>query len=196
MQVKTRGAGRRRTITIHSDAETILELAARLPPGERERLRLGALEIRAERGPLPAGSEHLLNQLIGALAGAGDDEALEARLIDKLAAAGQLRPGYLMRALEQKRLGLFVKALARLGDYYPEAVARAVDSRERPELLALALAGVGIDRSAFPTILDKVRAINAGAPGGGEAGSHRAMGAFADVPKEVAAEAFRRASAA
>lgn len=158
-------------------------------------MRLGALEIRAERAPLAARSEHLLNQLIGTLADAGDDEALEARLIDKLAAAGQLRPGYLMRALEQKRLGLFVKALARLGDYSPKAVARAVDSPERPELLALALAGVGIDRSAFPTILEKVRAINAGAPGGGERGGHRAMGAFADVAKEVAAEAFRRASA-
>ena len=195
MQVKTRGAGRRSTITTGRDAETILELAARLPASERERLRLGALEIRAERGPLPARSEHLLNQLIGALAGGGDNEALETRLIDKLAGAGQLRPGYLMRALEQKRLGLFVKALARLGDYYPRAVARAVDSRERPELLALALAGVGIDRSAFATILAKVRAINAGAPGGGEGGSRRAMGAFADVPKAVAAEAFRRASA-
>lgn len=182
------------TITTRNDAETILELAVRLPPGERERLRLGAIELRAERGPLPPGAEHLLDQLIGALAGAGDDEALEARLIDKLAAAGQLRPGYLLRSLAQKRLGLFVKALARLGDYYPKAVARAVSSPDRPELLALALAGVGIDRSAFPSILAKVRAINGGAPGGGEQGTRRAMGAFAEVSRDVAAEAFRRAS--
>ncbi|WP_411286613.1 DUF2336 domain-containing protein, partial [Phenylobacterium sp.] len=37
----------------------------------------------------------------------GEREAMEQRLIDKLHAAGQLRPGYLVRALREGRLGLF-----------------------------------------------------------------------------------------
>jgi uncharacterized protein (DUF2336 family) len=92
---------------------------------------------------------------------------MERKLVEKLHGAGQLRAGYLVRALREGRLSLFAAALARLGGFEPEQVRQALDS-PRPELLQLACAGVGIDRSAFPSILQMVRGLNGGRPGGGE----------------------------
>lgn len=99
----------------------------------------------------------------------GEQEEMERRLIAKLDVAGQLRPGYLLRALREHRLSLFVGGLTTLGRFDPQHVQAAVDS-DRPELLALACAAVGIDRSVFPTILDLVRELNGGRPGGGADG--------------------------
>ncbi len=124
---------------------------------------------------------------------AGEREAMEHRLIDKLHAAGQLRPGYLVRALREGRLGLFCTALAVLGRFEPEQVQATLDS-DRPELLALACAAVGIDRSVFPDILDMARNLNDGRPGGGAEGARKASVAFAPVSPEVAGAAFRQAA--
>src|ERR1700749_4743579 len=99
---------------------------------------------------------------------------MEKKLIEKLHAAGQLRPGYLVRALQEGRLSLFATALATLGRFEAEQVRRAVDS-ERPELLGLACAAVGIDRSVFPSILEMVRGLNEGRPGGGMDGAKKAI---------------------
>ena len=68
---------------------------------------------------------------------------------------------------------------------------RALDS-DRPELLALACAAVGIDRSAFPTILAMVRDLNGGRPGGGSEGARRASGAFGPFDANIAGAAFRQ----
>jgi uncharacterized protein (DUF2336 family) len=122
----------------------------------------------------------------------GEREDMERRLIAKLDVAGQLRPGYLLRALREHKLSLFVGGLATLGRFERAQVQRAVDS-EKPELLALACAAVGIDRSVFPTILDLVRELNGGRPGGGAEGGRRAAGAFGPFPPDVAASAFRQA---
>jgi uncharacterized protein (DUF2336 family) len=132
--------------------------------------------------------------------GGGSDEAgpigvetaeSEGRLVGKLAAAGQLKPGYLMRALREGKLSRFVSALAMLGDFEIDHVHRAVDS-ERPELLAMACAAVGIDRSAFPTVLGLVWKLNAGRPGrGGDARS--ATAALPTYTPATAAAAFREA---
>lgn len=119
-------------------------------------------------------------------------EAMERRLIDKLHAAGQLRPGYLVRALREGRLSLFCTTLAMLGRFEAEHIRRAVDS-DRPELLALACAAVGIDRSVFPTILNMVRELNGGRPSGGAESARRAAGAFGPVTPPVAGAAFRQA---
>jgi hypothetical protein len=121
---------------------------------------------------------------------------MERRLIDKLASAGQLRPGYLLRVLKEKRLSLFEAALCRLGGFDPEQVRKSVASADKPELLALACAAVGIDKGAFPTILALVRDINGGKPGGGAEGERRAVGAFGPFASEIAANAFRKAVAA
>ena len=126
------------------------------------------------------------------LARDGEREAMEHRLIEKLHAAGQLRPGYLVRALQEGRLSLFAIALATLGRFEPDQVQRVIDS-DRPELLGLACAAVGIDRSVFPSILEMIRGLNSGRPGGGADGSRRAIGAFGPVSPQVAATAFRQA---
>ncbi|CAN7284827.1 DUF2336 domain-containing protein [Phenylobacterium sp. LjRoot219] len=93
----------------------------------------------------------------------GEREEMERRLVDKLHGAGQLRPGYLVRALREGRLSLFAAALAKLGDVSLDQVHAALDA-DTPEALQRACADVGIDRSAFPTILQLVRGLNAGRP--------------------------------
>lgn len=126
---------------------------------------------------------------------AREDEraAMERRLIDKLHAAGQLRPGYLVRALREGRLSLFCTTLAMLGRFDADHIRRAIDS-DRPELLALACSAVGIDRSVFPTILNLVRDLNGGRPSGGDESARRAGGAFGPVSPQVAGAAFRQAA--
>jgi uncharacterized protein (DUF2336 family) len=118
----------------------------------------------------------------------GEQDAMENRLIAKLQAADQLRPAYLLRALREGRLSLFVKALAALGPYDIAAVERAI-AAERTELLALAAAGVGFDRSVFPALVELVRGLNHGRPPTGpEPGGAATL--FALSPAS-AAEAFR-----
>ena len=126
---------------------------------------------------------------------AEDREEMEAALVEKLDAAGQLRPGYLLRVLRERRLPLFLFALARLGRFDIRQVRRAVDSN-RPELLALACSAVGIDRSVFPTILEHVRQLNGGRPGGGAEAARKASGAFGPFSPDIAAMAFRQAVSA
>lgn len=121
-----------------------------------------------------------------------DREEMERSLIEKLDSAGQLRPGYLLRVLREGRLPLFVLALARLGRFEPTQIRRAIDSG-RPELLALACSAVGIDRSVFPTILEHVRQLNGGRPGGGDEGVRRAASAFGPFTPDIAGMAFRQA---
>ena len=124
-----------------------------------------------------------------------DRESMELRLVEKLHAAGQLRPGYLVRSLQEGRLSLFVFALATLGRFEPKQVRQVIGS-EKPELLGLACAAVGIDRSVFPSILEMVRGLNEGRPGGGADGARRAIGAFGPVSPQVAGAAFRQAATA
>ena len=126
---------------------------------------------------------------------AEDRAEMEGALVEKLDAAGQLRPGYLLRVLREGRLPLFLFALARLGKFDIRQVRRAVDSN-RPELLALACSAVGIDRSVFPTILTLVRELNGGRPGGGAEAARKASGAFGPFTPDIAAMAFRRAVSA
>ncbi|MDP1737625.1 MAG: DUF2336 domain-containing protein [Caulobacter sp.] len=119
-------------------------------------------------------------------------EALEGRLIDKLSDAGQLKPSFLLRALREGRLTLFVTGISRLGKFEIDHIRRAIDS-DRPELLALACAAIGVDRGAFPTILDAVRELNQGRPGGGAEAGRRATGAFGPFDADIAGVAFRKA---
>ncbi len=123
-----------------------------------------------------------------------DRDIMDRILIEKLHAAGQLRPGYLVRTLKEGQLELFVLAIAVLGGFEPDHIQRAIDG-ERPELLALACAAVGIDRSVFPTVLELVRRLNGGRPGGGAEGARRAIGAFGPFHADIAGVAFRKAAA-
>jgi uncharacterized protein (DUF2336 family) len=123
----------------------------------------------------------------------GEREEMERKLIDKLHTAGQLKPGYLVRALREGRLSLFCTALAVLGRFEADHIRRAIDS-DRPELLALACSAVGIDRSAFPAILAMVRQLNGGRPTGASEPGKRAQGAFAQPTRGAAQAAFRQAA--
>lgn len=95
----------------------------------------------------------------------GERQEMERRLVDKLYAAGQLRAGYLVRALREGRLSLFTAALAKLSGLEADQVYEALDAAT-PDLLQIACARVDIDRSAFPSILQMIRGLNAGRPGG------------------------------
>ncbi|WP_374576232.1 DUF2336 domain-containing protein [Phenylobacterium sp.] len=158
--------------------------------------------FRLDAQALDAELAHAVHAAHGAVTSEGDDElpmtvneereGMERRLISKLHAAGQLRPAYLLRALREHRISLFEAALAALGGFDFEEVRRAIDS-DRPELLALACAAVGIDKSCFPDMLDLVRQLNGGRPSGGAEGARRAVGAFGPFSPEVASAAFRQA---
>ncbi len=115
-------------------------------------------------------------------------------LIEKLDAAGQLKPGYLLRALRERKLTLFQAALARLGGIEVNDLRSAMASRH-PELLALACMAAGVDKGVFTALLARVRELNNDLPGGGQAGLARALTAFNVCPPASAAENFRRALA-
>jgi len=91
-------------------------------------------------------------------------EEMERRLVAKLQAAGQLRAGFLIRAIRERRLGLFEHGLAALSGFSVVQVHSAV-TRGSPDALFLACSTVGIDRAVFPAILDEVRQLTPGLPG-------------------------------
>jgi uncharacterized protein (DUF2336 family) len=119
-----------------------------------------------------------------------DTRAMETKLIAKLQAAGELRPGFLLRALREGKLHLFQVALASLAEMRTEAVERACQ-QDGPELLALACASVGIDRSVFPTILSLVQAQNHARPASGPGSLEQINHAFTLPGAGEAAAAFR-----
>jgi len=94
----------------------------------------------------------------------GARDEMERRLVDKLQSAGQLRPGLLIRAIREKRLGLFTHGLAALGGFSIGQIRVALDAAT-PEALYYACAAVGIDRAVFPTLLVELRKLNASLPG-------------------------------
>jgi uncharacterized protein (DUF2336 family) len=109
-----------------------------------------------------------------------DRAAMERRVVAKLEAAGQLRPGVLVRALNEGKLGLFVTALAALAGVSTEDVHSAIDAEEPDTLLVICTLS-GIDKGAFPSLLSMVRRLNEGHPAGGMAGA-----AGADVARAPA----------
>jgi uncharacterized protein (DUF2336 family) len=119
----------------------------------------------------------------------GEREDMERRLIAKLESAGQLRPGYLIRALKEGKLTLFVSAMSTLGGFAIPDLHRACGLPD-PEALAFACCAVGIDRGAFPSVLMMVRDLNGGRPSGDAEAGKRAAAAFSRSP-EGAARAFR-----
>jgi uncharacterized protein (DUF2336 family) len=93
-------------------------------------------------------------------------QEMERRLVEKLQAAGQLRPGILIRALREQRFGLFEQSLTQLGDFTPAQV-RAAIWAPTAEPLYLACIAVGVDKSVFPSLLVEVRKLTDGLPADG-----------------------------
>ncbi|MGH6873246.1 MAG: DUF2336 domain-containing protein [Rhizomicrobium sp.] len=78
------------------------------------------------------------------------------KLVDKLAVAGQLKAGFLLRVLHQGQMDLFELAFAKMLDIAPEDMRRVLyESGARP--LALACRAVGIDRCVFTTVFNLSR---------------------------------------
>jgi hypothetical protein len=78
------------------------------------------------------------------------------KLIDKLAASGQLKTGFLMRVLSQGQMDLFDLAFSRLLDI-DAANFRTVFYSGGARIVALACRGVGIDRAVFATVFNLSR---------------------------------------
>ena len=91
---------------------------------------------------------------------------MERRVVEKLQAAGQLRPGLLIRSLRDGKLALFTTALAALGGVAIDEAQACIDA-DTPEALTQACTAVGVDHSAFPTLLSLVQRLNHGRPGAG-----------------------------
>jgi len=97
-------------------------------------------------------------------ASVAEREEMERRLVTKLLSAGQLRAGFLIRAIREKRLSLFEHGLAALGGFTVVQIRSAL-LRSSPDAFFLACAAVGIDRAVFPAVLDEVRKLSDGWPG-------------------------------
>jgi uncharacterized protein (DUF2336 family) len=78
------------------------------------------------------------------------------KLIDKLAASGQLKAGFLLRVLHQGHLDLFDLGLAKLVNL-PLTELRAKFYQGGPKAVALACRSVGIDRCVFTTVFNLSR---------------------------------------
>jgi uncharacterized protein (DUF2336 family) len=76
-------------------------------------------------------------------------------LVNKLYHSGQLKAGFLLKALREDQLDLFRLAFARLTDVDPSIMTSVLGSRDL-RVIALAVRSVGIDRSAFQTIIEKL----------------------------------------
>lgn len=89
---------------------------------------------------------------------APQDENLSAaaKLVEKLAVAGQLRAGFLIRVLNQGQFDLFEAAFARLLNLDMPNLRRVLYD-QGPRSVALACRAVGIDRCVFSTVFDLSR---------------------------------------
>lgn len=126
-------------------------------------------------------------QQAAAPASPNERDEMDRRLVAKLAASAQLRPGYLIRAVREGRLGLFEHGLATLAEFPITQVRAAVRSLS-PEPLCLACAAVGIDRAVFPALVEEIRSLSGGYPSGGDPRATRSPRSA-----EAAAREFRAA---
>ena len=98
----------------------------------------------------PAASSHESEHLPASFQTRQDPES-NFKLIEKLAIASQLKPGFLLRVLHQGQLETFELAFAKLLQI-EHARLRRVLYEDSARNLAMACRAVGIDRSVFPTI--------------------------------------------
>lgn len=94
---------------------------------------------------------------------AADRTAMEQRQVKKLELSGQLRPGFLVRALNEGRLSLFIIATSALAGVSTDDLRSAMNADQiLPFQVVCTLAG--IDKTAFPTVLRLVQSLNGGLP--------------------------------
>ena len=118
------------------------------------------------------------------------DETAISGQIAKLHQAGQLTSGFLVRALMDGHLAVFLHGLARLGDVSLPSLRVALNS-QGSEPLALACRAVEIDRVVFPKVLGAVRRLNHGRPGDAAEDASKIEQVFQGLSPAWAARAFR-----
>lgn len=135
-----------------------------------ERFRIDEVKLASAMDTaVVAGGPHTPPPAAAASPNGLDSDEMERRLVAKLQNAGQLRAGFLIRAVREKRLGLFEHALAALGGFSIIHV-RAAILHPGPDALFLACAAVGIDRAVFPAVLEEIRKLSDGWPGNADEG--------------------------
>ena len=116
------------------------------------------------------------------------------KLIDKLAASGQLKAGFLMRVLNQGQMDLFDLAFARLLEVDLPGFRNLF--YEGARMVALACRAAAIDKSAFATVFNLSRQARGKAPILGIPELAEVDSIFADYSKPAALEALKSAIAA
>lgn len=106
-----------------------------------------------------------MNDAVRETTGETESNDPSERLVDKLAASGQLNIGFAMKALRQGEIPLFEFALAKLTGLRPELMRRLI-YEPGGEALAMACKSLEIDRQIFLTMFDLTRlaAADGGAP--------------------------------
>lgn len=112
------------------------------------------------------------------------------KLIDKLAAGGQLKPGFLMRVLAQGQVDLFDLAFSRLLEVELTSF-RAAFYKPDSRTVALSCHAVGIDRAAFTTVFNLSRKAHGMAADLGPADAAAANTAFAGFTRQAAMDEVR-----
>ena len=115
---------------------------------------------------------------------AKNDES-EQKLVDKLAASGLLKAGFLLRVLHQGQCGLFDLALAKLAKL-PVAELRVKFYQGGAQAVALACRGAGIDRCVFVTVFTLTRQARNMRTGITEADLAEVERVFSTVPRSQA----------
>jgi len=114
------------------------------------------------------------------------------KLIEKLAASGQLKAGFLMRVLSQGQIDLFDLAFARLLNVELPSF-RKFFYEEGVRLVALACRAAGIDKSVFATVFNLSRQARNKAPALGRPEMAEVDSIFAGFTKPAALEALKAA---
>jgi hypothetical protein len=114
------------------------------------------------------------------------------KLIEKLAASGQLKAGFLMRVLSQGQIDLFDLAFARLLEVELNSF-RNFFYQDGARLVALACRAAGIDKSVFATVFNLSRQARDRAPTLGRAEMAEVDSIFASFTKPSALEALKAA---
>jgi uncharacterized protein (DUF2336 family) len=135
--------------------------------GERFRVDESKLAIAIDAATVRAQPQKAEPRGIEEAASVVERDEMERRLVAKLQAGGQLRAGFLIRAIREKRLSLFEHGVAALSGFSLAQV-RAAIQRPSADALYLLCASVGIDRAVFPAVLDEVRKLADGRPGEGD----------------------------
>ena len=133
---------------------------------------------------------HILNQ---EPPGPKDPPADSAqKLIEKLAASGQLKAGFLMRVLSQGQIDLFDLAFARLLEVDLNAF-RKFFYQDGVKLVAIACRAAGIDKSVFATVFNLSRQARNKAPVLGRPEMAEVESIFSSLTKPAALDALKAA---